>query len=232
MTYLYYPVLWHMDIPVCKPRFGARLSRCLFVHLMLALILGDKTMRSFETTDVPAACHGDVIYIYKKQYQKCSVYHSLSKYHTSKFFPCCFLKNSLYGFGHVFSVRTPHDRPRTQFDHSSCLRFFIYDILCVSVSTKKLHQSAHVCHVWTVDTANQQIHSISVMFFSPDWFALVFLEPFVQILTGTKYHVSHGKRSMWIIRNSAVLKTSLGADAMCDAGGLLWMCHWVRWWSY
>ena len=131
-TYIYYMhwpiiiVLWHMDIPVCKPRFGARLSRCLFVHLMLALILGDKTMRSFETTDVPAACHGDVIhiYIYKKQYQKCSVYHSLSKVSHIKVFPMLLLKKSLYGFGHVFSVRTPHDRPRTQFDHSSCLRFF------------------------------------------------------------------------------------------------------------
>ena len=29
-------------------------------------------------------------------------YHSLSKYHTSKCFPCCFLKKTLYGFGHVF----------------------------------------------------------------------------------------------------------------------------------
>jgi len=226
-----------MDIPVCKPRFGARLSRCLFVHLMLALILGDKTMRSFETTDVPAACHGDVIhiYIYKKQYQKCSVYHSLSKVSHIKVFPMLLLKKSLYGFGHVFSVRTPHDRPRTQFDHSSCLRFFfIYDILCVSVSTKKLHQSAHVCHVWTVDTANQQIHSISVMCFFTWLICLGFPGTVCPNSYGnkTKYHVSHGKRSMWSIRNSAVLKTSLGADAMCGAGGLLWMCHWVRWWSY
>jgi hypothetical protein len=102
-------------------------------------------------------------------------------------------------------VRTPHDRPRTQFDHSSCLRFFIYDILCVSVSTKKLHQSAHVCHVWTVDTANQQIHSISVMFFhliDLPWFSWNRLSKFLReqnitFPTGSEACESSGTRRYW-----------------------------------
>ena len=160
-----------MDIPVCKPRSGGRLSRCLFVHLMLALILGDKTMRSFETTDVPAACHGDVIhiYIYKKQYQKCSVYHSLSKVSHIKVFPMLLLKKSLYGFGHVFSVRTPHDRPRTQFDHSSCLRFFLSMISYAFRCPQKSYINQHMFVMFELLT--QQI-SKSIAFlscvFSPD----------------------------------------------------------------
>ena len=156
------------------------------------------------------------------------------RYHTSKFFPCCFWKNH-FMVSDMCSVFVHHmiDHGHSSITVLACV-FFIYDILCVSVSTKKLHQSAHVCHVWTVDTANQQIHSISVMCFFTWLICLGFPGTVCPNSYGnkTKYHVSHGKRSMWSIRNSAVLKTSLGADAMCGAGGLLWMCHWVRWWSY
>ena len=171
------------------------------------------------------------IYIYKKQYQKCSVYHSLSKVSHIKVFPMLLLKKSLYGFGHVFSVRTPHDRPRTQFDHSSCLRFF-YLWYPMRFGVHKKATSISTC-LSCFELLTQQI-SKSIAFlscvFSPDWFALVFLEPFVQILTGTRQNITFptgseaceasGTRRYW---------KRLLAPMLCAVLEDCYGCaHWVR----
>jgi len=131
------------------------------------------------------------------------VYHSLSKYHTSKFFPCCLLKKTLYGFGHVF-VHHMIDHGHSSITVLAC-GFLSMISYAFQYPQKKLHQSAHVCHVWTVDTANQQIHSISVMFFhliDLPWFSWNRLSKFLReqnitFPTGSEACESSGTRRYW-----------------------------------
>ena len=105
-------------------------------------------------------------------------------------------------------VRTPHDRPRTQFDQSSCLRFF-YLWYPMRFSIHKKATSISTClsclNCWhSKSDLNQQIHSISVFFhlidlpwFSWNRFSKFLREQNITFPTGSEACEASGTRRYW-----------------------------------